>query len=96
MTSPDVLVLGAGLAGLSAARDLARGGAMRGRHAHCLFEILGYVGFVEQPEPALEGERAQDLAIDFPGPHQAGGYGLLELREVHAVFHVHGHGALAQ
>ncbi len=80
-----------GLAG-----NVARGGAMFLRDTHAFLEVLRHVGFFEQPEAPLEGERAQHFAIDFLDAHQIALDGLGELREVDAVFHVDGHGAVAQ
>jgi monoamine oxidase len=68
----DVVVLGAGLAGLSAARDLAAGGA-----DVVVLEARGRAGGrVEQT--ALADGRLVQLGGEVVGPHQRAYYGLVE------------------
>jgi monoamine oxidase len=68
----DVVVLGAGLAGLSAARDLAAGGA-----DVVVLEARGRAGGRVEQTTLADGRLLQ-LGGEVVGPHQRAYYGLVE------------------
>ena len=68
----DVVVLGAGLAGLSAARDLAAGGA-----DVVVLEARGRAGGRVEQTTLADGRLVQ-LGGEVVGPHQRAYYGLVE------------------